>query len=63
MIDYNAHIKALKEKWVGRKITYEGKYFNVVDVDHNGMLLIDRKTEFADTTAIEAYKVPWIQRY
>lgn len=36
---------------------FEGSTYTVVDVDYNGMLLIDKKARFTDTTAVESYMV------
>lgn len=34
---------------------YAGEIYQVVDVDYNGCLLINKKAEFTDTTAIDAF--------
>lgn len=54
---WSDYIKRLKEKWVGKKVSYEGKQYNVVDIDMNGALLIDRPQYYCEsytaaTTAI-----------
>ena len=36
---------------------YENEKYNVVDVDYNGMLLIDKKARFTDTTAVSILHV------
>ena len=36
---------------------YQGNEYNVVDVDYNGALLIDKKAEFTETTAVSVLHV------
>jgi hypothetical protein len=54
---YKEYINRLKNEWIGKIVEYEGKKYNVVDVDYNGMLLIDKKARYTDTTAVEKYHV------
>lgn len=49
---WKEYINELKEKWIGKSVTYENKNYNVVDVDYNGLLLIDKKARHTDTTAV-----------
>lgn len=49
---YKDYINELKNKWIGKIVEYEGNKYNVVDVDYNGMLLIDKKAVYTETTAI-----------
>ena len=56
-MDYKDYIKQKRDKWIGKRVRYEGKEYNVVYVDYNGMLLIDKKSEFKDDTAIEEWMV------
>ncbi len=51
-MDYKNLIKQKRVMWIGKRISYKGKEYNVVGVDYNGMLLIDRKSEFTNDTAI-----------
>ena len=51
-MDYKDLIRQKREKWIGKRVRYEGKEYNVVYVDYNGMLLIDKKSEFTGDTAI-----------
>lgn len=56
------YIEELKKKWIGQKVIFENVSYNVVDVDMNGLLLIDKKTYYCEsytskTTAIETWKV------
>lgn len=51
-MDYKDYIKQKRDKWIGKRVRYDGKEYNVIDVDYNGGLLIDKKGEFTDDTAI-----------
>ena len=51
---YRNYLVALEKRWVGRHVVYGGDTYKVVGVDYNGFLLIDKKAEFTDTTAIDA---------
>jgi len=42
----------MKNYWIGKTVSYEGKSYKVVDVDYNCALLIDKKAQFTDTTAV-----------
>lgn len=55
--DYKDFISKRKSEWVGKKVVYENQQFTVVDVDYNGMLLIDKKARFTDTTAVDILQV------
>mgnify|MGYP006992139758 CR=1 FL=1 len=52
MMDYKDYIRQKRDKWIGKRVRYEGKEYNVVYVDYNGMLMIDKKSEFTGDTAI-----------
>ena len=54
---YKEYINRLKKEWIGKTIIYDNKKYNVVDVDYNGMLLIDKKAQFTDTTAVDTTMV------
>lgn len=59
---YKNHIEELKKARIGQKVIFEGKQYNVVDVDYNGAIMIDKPTKYTDshtnkTTAIEAWKI------
>lgn len=54
---YKEYIEELKKKWIGKIVIYENKKYKVVDVDYNGMLLIDKKARFTDTTAVAIFNV------
>ena len=45
------YIATLKAEWIGKTVYFEGERHQVVDVDYNGVLLIDKPTEHTATTA------------
>lgn len=57
MRTYKKWIESKKNKWIGKRVKYNEGIYNVVDVDYNGFLLIDKKARFTDTTAIATYHV------
>lgn len=54
---YEEYIEKLKKEWIGQTVIYEDKKYNVIDVDYNGFLLIDKKALFTDTTAVSILNV------
>lgn len=54
---YREYIEKLKKEWIGQIVIYESKKYNVVDVDYNGFLLIDKKARFTNTTAVSILDV------
>lgn len=56
-MDYKDYIAKMKQTWVGRKVSYDGKEYTVMDVDYNGMLLINKHARFTDTTAISIFQI------
>lgn len=52
METYKEWIEKLKREWIGKSVLYQDRTYNVVDVDYNGMLLINKKAEQTDTTAV-----------
>lgn len=52
MGNWKEYINKLKKEWVGKIVEYENNKYNVVDVDYNGMLLINKKAKHTDTTAV-----------
>lgn len=56
-MDYKDYIKQKREKWIGKRVRYDEKEYNVIGVDYNGLLLIDKKSEFKDDTALEEWMV------
>lgn len=57
MVGYSEYIEARKKYWIGKKVWYDADIYTVVDVDYNGMLLIDKPSRYAETTAVESYEV------
>ena len=49
---WKEYIDELKRQWIGKEVVYENEKHRVVDVDYNGMLLIDKKARKTDTTAV-----------
>lgn len=54
---YKEYIEKLKSEWIGKSVIYENETHNVVNVDYNGMLLIDKKAKHTDTTAVSISSV------
>ena len=54
---YRQYIDNSREKWIGRRVLYDGEIYNVVDVDYNGALLIDKPAQFTETTAVSVCNV------
>lgn len=55
---YKEYIQKRREEWIGKTVIYtDGISYKVVDVDYNGAILINRPTDFADTTAVEGWKI------
>ena len=46
------YIEQKKKDWVGTTVWYGGKAYKVVDVDYNGALMLAKKAQFTDTTAV-----------
>lgn len=51
---YREWIENLRRFWIGRRVKYAGEDHIVVEVDYNGMLLIDKPAQFTPTTAVAA---------
>lgn len=49
---WKEHIEILKAEWIGKKVLYNDRILTIVDVDCNGILHVDLKTEHNDTTAM-----------
>lgn len=49
---YSEWIENLRRFWIGRRVKYAGEDHTVVEVDYNGMLLIDKPAQFTPTTAV-----------
>lgn len=51
METWKEYIERLKNEWVSKKVVFEGAVYTVVDVDYNGVLMIDKKGKYTETTA------------
>ncbi len=57
-MEYKQMVKNDRLYWTGKKVLYiDGNVYTVTDVDYNGALLIDKKAEFTDTTAVSRFQV------
>ncbi len=61
-MSWKTYIEAKKEEWIGKKVQFQGKIYNVVNVDMNGGIPIDKETKYCEshtnkTTAIEQWKI------
>lgn len=54
---YRDYINEKKSQWIGKSVIIEGQKYNVVDVDYNGCLLLNKPAQFTNTTAVESYMV------
>lgn len=54
---YKEYIENRKKRWIGKSVRYGGAIYKVIDVDHNGMLLINKKARFTDTTAVDVLQI------
>ena len=54
---WSDYIARMKAEFVGKKVEWCGKIYNIVDVDINGIIHIDRETKWNKTTAVyESYE-------
>lgn len=58
---YREYIENMKREWIGKRVKFEGNIYNVIDIDYNGVLLIDKKAQYIDTTAVMTYHVEVIE--
>lgn len=58
---YKEYIEKMKKEWIGKSVIFENEKYNVVDVDYNSFLLIDKKARMTKTTAVSALKVQVIE--
>lgn len=57
-MEYKQMVKNDRLYWTGKKVLYiDGNVYTVTDVDYNGALLIDKKAEFTETTAVSRFQV------
>ena len=57
---YREWIEESKAEWIGKEVLYEEKRYTVMNVDYNGFLLINKKAEHTETTAVSKYEVKTI---
>ena len=49
---YKQYIESLQTEFVGKKVMYDGKPYTIAMVDYNGIIHIDKPTEYNKTTAV-----------
>lgn len=54
---YREYIETLRKEWIGKKVRFEGKEYEVMDVDYNGGLLINKEAEFTILTAVGIHQL------
>lgn len=59
---YKEFIEKERKEWIGKTVKYEEKDYQVVDVDYNGSLLINKPTYYCEsytspTTAVSSTMV------
>ena len=62
-MSYRDLIEQERAEFIGRKVLYKGQPHTIVGVDYNGGLLIDKKTEFNDTTSVYRFDKDLILDY
>lgn len=58
---YREWIESMKREWIGKRVQFEENIYNVVDVDYNGILLIDKKAQYTETTAVATHHVKVVE--
>ena len=46
------YIEKLKAEYIGKQVIYDGNVYNIVAVDYNGIIHIDKPAKFTETTAV-----------
>ena len=59
---YKDFIESMKQKWIGKKVSFEGQEYTVIYVDYNGALMINRPTFYCEsytstTTAVGTWQL------
>ena len=54
---YAEYIDQQKKIWIGRKVIFKGQTHTVIDVDYNGILLIDLPAQFTPETAVDIFQL------
>lgn len=44
-----------RSRFIGKRVKFEGQIYDIVDVDYNGALMIDKEGRFTDTTAVSRF--------
>lgn len=55
------YLEELKNKWMDRKVIFEGIVYTVIGIDSNGALLIDKADQFKTDTAVAPYMVEEVE--
>ena len=46
---YRDYIEALRSEFVGKRVMYEGKVYTIAIVDYNGIIHIDKPSQYNET--------------
>ena len=57
MSSYQEYLRSMYAKYIGAQVRYNGRLYKVIDVDYNGMLLIDIQSDHAETTAVSLNQI------
>lgn len=57
MSSYQEYLRSMHAKYIGAQVRYNGRLYKVIDVDYNGMLLIDIPSDHAETTAVNLNQI------
>ena len=57
MTSYQEYLRSMYAKYIGAQVRYNGRLYSVIDVDYNGMLLIDIPSDHAETTAVSMNQI------
>lgn len=57
MSSYQEYMRSMYAKYIGAQVRYNGRLYKVIDVDYNGMLLIDIPSDHAETTAVSLNQI------
>ena len=49
---WSDRIRLLREEFEGKQVYFEGKIYNIVKVDYNAIIHINKPAEFTETTAV-----------
>ena len=52
MTGYQEYLRSFYAKYIGARVRYNGLFYDVIDVDYNGFLLLNLPTDHAETTAV-----------